>query len=210
MADAFAPFSIMTLIGLTGGIGMGKSTVMTYFKGLGYPAVDTDDLARDLVAPGGECLKEVISAFGSRVLASDGALDRGALARIVFSDRDQLRLLESILHPRIRMLWKSQAQQWKQDGYRFALVAIPLLYETASETMFDSVVAVGCSESTQIERLKARGWDEEEIRRRSRAQWTAVRKMDAADYVIWTEGRKESITEQWIKLLPMERVDGTR
>ena len=175
-------------IGVTGGPGMGKSTVARYFEEFGVPVVDTDQLARELVKPGQPAWEEIRRVFGSGVFLPDGSLDRAALARWVFRDVQARKNLEGILHPRIRTEWKQRLERYRSEGKKAAAVLIPLLFETGWERELDVVVCVGCTEETQRERLLKRGWSEEEIRLRNRAQWPVEQKMARADYVIWTEG----------------------
>src|SRR5262249_29213243 len=102
----------MTLLGLTGGVGMGKSTAATLLTQMAVPVIDTDSLARQLVEPGQPALAEIQAAFGANVIGPDGRLRRDQLAQRVFSNEPDRRELEDILHPRIRALWKKQAEQW--------------------------------------------------------------------------------------------------
>lgn len=183
---------------------MGKSTAMKSFMALGFPAVDTDDLARGVVSPGSEGLAAVVSAFGPRMLTPENHLDRRALAEVVFSDSAQLRLLESILHPRIRALWVAMVQQWRQEDHKFGMVVIPLLFEIGSKDSFDCTVCVACSEKSQTKRLLERGWSLDDVRKRCSAQWDPERKLGAADTVIWTEGDLRNIGEQWDRILRLE------
>ena len=178
----------MIVIGLTGGIGMGKSTVADFLVHRGARLVDTDVLARELVRPGSPALAAIRAAFGDEILTSEGGLDRGRLAARVFAAPEERRRLEAILHPRIRERWQAQVAAWRAAGERWAVVAIPLLFETGAEGSFDAVVCVACQEATQRERLRQRGWSEAEQARRQAAQWPVRRKLAAADYVIWTEG----------------------
>ena len=178
----------MKLLGLTGGVGMGKSTAAGFFSQLGAPVVDTDEIARDLVRPGQPALAEILGEFGGKILASDGALDRGALADKIFSDEAARKKLEAILHPRIRECWQSQVNQWRKEKCPLAVVVIPLLFETQAEASFDKIICAACSPPSQRERLRARGWSAEQIRRRIAAQLPVAQKMARAHFVLWTEG----------------------
>lgn len=179
----------MRLFGLTGGVGMGKSTAVAVFRDLGVPVADTDQIARDIVAPGTEGATAIRQAFGAGCFLPSGELDRKALASIVFESPERRAVLESILHPPIRARWKSLAAGWAEDPViAHGVVDIPLLYETGAEDEFDAVLCVACGEATQRARLKARGWNERDIERRVQAQWPVRMKMDRADHVIWTEG----------------------
>src|SRR4051794_20881406 len=119
----------MVLIGLTGGIGMGKSVVSEYLLRRGERGVDTDLLARQLVEPGQPALEEIRAVFGARVIGAGEVLDRRALGRVVFGDAPARSRLEEILHPKIRAAWRSSVEDWGNAGLARAVVVIPLLYE---------------------------------------------------------------------------------
>lgn len=192
----------MKVIGLTGGVGMGKSTAAQLFRERGVALVDTDDLAREVVQPGQPALDEVRQTFGNDILGPDGQLLREELARVIFADTEARKKLEAILHPRIADLWRARVEQWRNDGQPLAVVVIPLLYETGAEREFDAVVCVACTPATQRQRLRARGWTSEEIEQRIAAQMPAAEKMARADYVIWTEGGLEVHAEQLDRIMP--------
>ena len=181
----------MLLIGLTGGVGMGKSAVAEYLSRRGEQIIDTDALARDLVQPGAPALEEIKTAFGKTVIARDGSLNRAALAEIVFHDQEARTRLELILHPRIRAAWREWAAQRSTEGASRAVIVIPLLFETGAETELDTTVCVACSGVAQEERLRQRGWNETEITRRIAAQMPIRKKMDQAHRVIWNEATLE-------------------
>lgn len=186
----------MRILGITGGMGMGKSTVAAVLGRMGIPVVDTDQIARDVVSPGEPALAEIRTAFGPEVFGEDGGLDRAAMARMVFGEPEARRRLETILHPRIRERWMAWVKQGEQLGWKLAAVVIPLLYETGAGGCFDRVVCVACTDVTQRRRLLARGWSLEEIEGRRQAQWPVEQKMRESDYVIWTEGREELLETQ--------------
>jgi dephospho-CoA kinase len=177
----------MKVVGLTGGVGMGKSAAAQLIRSRGIPVIDTDELAREVVEPGQPALAEVRRIFGADVVGPDGSLRRDVLARRVFADPEVRRQLEAILHPRIRQLWRARVQFWAAEGRRLAVVVIPLLFETDAQHELDAVICVACSARTQHQRLLVRGWPPEHIEQRIRAQWPVEKKMAAADYVIWTE-----------------------
>ena len=192
----------MMLIGLTGGIGMGKSTSASLLERRGVPVIDTDHLARQIVEPGQPALGEIRAAFGGEVFGADGRLRRDELAKVVFNDDEKRRRLEGILHPRIRELWMAQAQAWRAENRAAGVVVIPLLFETDAAKEFDAVICVACSTASQRRRLQSRGWDVDQIERRIAAQWPAQRKMDSARYVVWTEGSLD------IHAAQLERIPG--
>jgi len=175
------------LLGLTGGIGMGKSTATAILGRLGVAVVDTDEIARELVKPGEPALVEIRDRFGGAVFREDGSLDRAALAEVVFKDVAARRDLEGILHPRIRESWGRRIGDWAKGGLRCGVVVIPLLFETAAESHFDAIMCVACTGATQRRRLRERGWTEEHLERRLAAQMPVETKMQRSQYVIWTE-----------------------
>ena len=178
----------MKICGLTGGVGMGKSTAAQFLREHGAQVVDTDQLARQLVEPGHSALKEIQTVFGKGMVASDGRLRRDELAQIVFTDPAARKKLEAILHPRIRERWLAQIETWRGENHALAVVVIPLLFETKAESCFDKIICVACSAATQRERLLARGWTPEQIQQRLAAQWPVEQKIARADFVIWTDG----------------------
>ena len=186
----------MILFGLTGGIGMGKSTAAQWLRQRGVPVVDTDQLAREIVEPGQPALAEVQAVFGKTIVGPDGQLRRDALARIVFADTGARQRLEGILHPRIRDLWRAQVETWRREGKPLAGVVIPLLFETRAETELDAVICVACTAATQRQRLQARGWTPEQIEQRIQAQWPIGKKMELAHYVVWTEAGPDVQAQQ--------------
>jgi dephospho-CoA kinase len=178
----------MKLYGLTGGIGMGKSTAGWLLAERGVSVVDTDAIAHQLAEPGQPALEEIAQRFGRDIIGADGRLRRDELARRVFGDATARKELEAILHPRIRSVWQATTDKWRAEAKAHGVVIIPLLFETAAAAAFDAVICIACSAASQTERLKARGWDERQIQQRIEAQWPATKKMELANYVVWTEG----------------------
>ncbi len=160
----------MRVFGITGGIGMGKSTVASLIEKRGVEVVDTDQLARKVVEPGQPALGKIEELFGAGVISADGALNRPELARRVFGSEVTRRQLEAILHPKIRELWKAKIEEWRQSGTQSGAVVIPLLYETKAEANFDFIVCVSCSKETQEKRLIDRKMTSDQIRPRNAAQ----------------------------------------
>ena len=180
---------------------MGKSTALQLLAEQGIATVDTDAIARQVVEPGEPALAEVVARFGQDVLTSEGRLNRGELARRVFSDPAERRALEGIMHPRIRERWLAQADAWRRQGRPTGVVVIPLLFETNAAGAFDAVLCVACLPKTQAERLKTRGWTEQQIEERIQAQWPTEKKMALAQFVIWTEGSVHAHAEQLRRVL---------
>jgi dephospho-CoA kinase len=188
-------------LGLTGGIGMGKSAVAGLLRQRGWPVADSDLIARQVVEPGQPALAEITARFGSDMLGPDRRLRRDRLAERVFAHEASRKELEAILHPRIRRIWRAQVERWRQEREHRAAVVVPLLFEVDAAREFDLVVCVACSAATQRERLRARGWDEEQILRRNQAQWPVEKKAALADFVLWSEGSLEVLAAQLDHLL---------
>lgn len=170
---------------------MGKSTVARYLESSGEKVIDTDEVARALVAPGQPALEEIRAEFGDDVLQADGTLDRHRLAQIVFEGSEQRTRLEAILHPRIRAEWLTAAAAWEASGAKHGVVVIPLLFETNAEKQFGLTICVACSSYSQQKRLRDRGWDDQQTENRIRAQRPISEKMDRSDRVIWNESTVE-------------------
>jgi len=177
----------MKVLGLTGGVGMGKSTCAALLRDRRVPVIDTDELARQVVEPGQPAIAEVQNVFGREMVDSNGRLRRDVLARCVFADSAARQKLEAILHPRIRKLWQAQVQSWRSENLPLGVVVIPLLFETKAETELDAVICLACSNTTQFARLQARGWTPEHINQRIQAQLPIEDKIEKANYLIWTE-----------------------
>ncbi len=169
-------------IGLTGGIGSGKSTVARRFAELGVPVIDADEVAREVVAPGEPGLAAVLSRFGPGVLAPDGQLDRRALRERVFSDPAARRDLESLLHPLIRARMQALAAA---AGGPYVVLAIPLLIEGGGRDRVDRVLVVDVDEAAQIERLMARdGGTRQQAEAILAAQASRAQRLAQADDVL--------------------------
>jgi dephospho-CoA kinase len=191
----------MKLIGITGGVGMGKSTAQSILQDRAIPVIDTDTLARVLVAPGQPALREIVETFGPEVILASGELDRNTMAQRVFADSEARCHLEAILHPRIRDRWMEEVDTWRGQGHSVGAVVIPLLFETEAGAAFTATVCVACSRENQKRRLLERGWDEQQIRQRIGAQWAVEKKVAAADYLVWTDGELSLHAAQWDRVL---------
>lgn len=185
----------MFTVGLTGGIGSGKSTVADCFAARGVPIVDTDVLARELTASEGPALEAIRAAFGDSVMPADGNLDRAALRRRVFADVDARRQLEAILHPLIRHRVERARERLTAP---YVLIVIPLLVETAGyRDMLDRILVVDCSEDLQIARVMARsGLDRDEVEAILAAQACRADRLAVADDVIDNSGAPEDLDAQ--------------
>lgn len=181
-------------IGLTGGIASGKSTVADLFADLGIAVIDTDVIAREVVAPGEAGLDEIRDAFGDAVLQPDGSLDRAAMRQVIFSDNAARDRLESILHPKIQGETLRQAEAASGD---YILIAVPLLVESALREQMDRILVVDCDESVQIERLLDRDTETvEQARRILAAQASREQRLAIADDVIENNSTLDALASQ--------------
>ena len=174
----------MAVVGLTGGIGSGKSTVVRLFGALGVHWVDADDVAREVVEPGTPGLERIAEHFGQEILLPDGGLDRAALRRIVFDAPEERAWLESVLHPVIR---EELMRQLHPDNYAlpYVLLVSPLLLETDQHELVDKVVVVDVPVDVQIQRTMARDTnDREQVERIIAAQMPREQRLQKADKVV--------------------------
>ena len=186
----------MLLVGLTGGIGSGKSTVARLLEKRGAVVFDADLLAREAVEPGTPGHAAVIERFGADVLAPGGELDREALASVVFADPSARRDLEEIVHPEVRRLFAEGSEAYR-DTDRVVVFSAPLLVETGMHTAFEILVVVSATVATQIERLmRQRGMSESSIRARIVAQAPLEDKAAVADFLVDNEGMLDELESQ--------------
>lgn len=186
------------MIVITGGIGCGKSAVLANFREMGAHCADADDIAHSLYEPGTVALDAIAKHFGKGLIQEDGRLDRPALAKVVFSCPEALQWLDNLLHPLIREEL-SRLEQAAAPQPFFA--AIPLWYEAGWAIPGTKVIAVWCTHEMQMERLRARGWDDGEISRRIASQLSMDEKRNRADYVIETTGTLDELRDKCRKLL---------
>jgi len=174
---------------LTGGIATGKSHVLDWFRERGVACLDSDSLVRGVTERGTEATSAIAARFGASLIKADGSLDRAALAAIVFADPSARRDLEAIVHPGVYRAITAGLRAFELiGGSRFAVVDVPLLYESGHEAEFDRVIVTACSIENQITRLLERGMTETEARQRIAAQWPTEKKVARADFVITTDG----------------------
>ena len=197
----------MLRVGLTGGIGAGKSAVSSRLAARGAVVIDSDVLAREVVARGTDGLAEVVAAFGSGVLTPDGELDRPALGKIVFGDESARRTLEAIIHPRVR----ARAAEIEAGAAADAIVVhdIPLLVETGQADRFDLVLVVDVPVEVQVQRLIAqRGMADEEAKRRIASQASRDDRLAVADVVVGNSGSladlDRRLDEVWATLVHLQ------
>lgn len=193
----------MLKIGLTGGIGAGKSTVAAFLDELGAFIIDADQLAREVVAPGTTGFADIVRRFGNDVVQADGSLDRAALARHIFADDGARRDLEKIIHPRVRARAKELAAA--QDEETIVVEDIPLLVETRAAPRFHLVIDVEAPDELRLERLQERGMAAEDARRRMASQASEVQRREACDVVIDNSGDLELVKAE-VRRLWAERI----
>lgn len=186
----------MFTVGLTGGIGSGKSTVADLFAAHGAAIVDSDVIAHALTAPGGDAIPAIAEAFGPGVIAPDGRLDRGVMRTLAFSDPTARARLEAILHPMIRE--RSQAQARAAADAPYVMFVIPLLVESRPEAgRFDRILVVDCDVAVQVARVRTRsGLSEDQVRAIMAAQASRAERRAAADDLIDNSGRPEALVPQ--------------
>ncbi len=190
----------MLKVGLTGGIGSGKSTVSHYFAELGVPIIDADVIAREVVEPGKSALREIAALFGDHLLDDEGKLRRSQLRKIIFADPNKRKQLEAILHPRIRQRMLELAEQCRHQ-HDYAIFSIPLLLESGWQALLDRVVIVDIEESRQLERTCQRdGTDEKAAREIINSQISRQDRLLAADDVIDNNGDLIQLKQQVVAL----------
>lgn len=184
----------MLRIGLTGGIGSGKTTVAEKFAECGAPVIDADRIAHELVKPGMPALKAIIKTFGDELLDNDGHLKRDQLSQLVFSADDQRKKLESILHPLILSEMENRIGSIQTP---YCILVIPLLIETDLTKWVDKILVVDVSKKTQIERIKKRDrLDQKDIQSILNTQCSREQRLQAADEIITNEGTFEDLSLQ--------------
>src|SRR5216684_7374767 len=187
----------MLRLGLTGGIASGKSAVAALLRELGFPVLDADALAHKLIEPGQAAYDEVAREFGLSIIGTDGRVDRAKLAAIVFADRAKLDRLNAIVHPRVEAALLRQFEEWSRDGARgAAFVEAALLVEAGYHKKLDGLVVTWCRPEQQLERLRARGFSEEEARRRIAAQLPVDEKLRYATEKIDCSGTLDATRRQ--------------
>jgi dephospho-CoA kinase len=186
------------LVGLTGGIATGKSTVSAMFRALGCAIIDADLLAREVVEPGEPALADIVREFGPGILRSDGRLDRQALGAVVFGDAARRRRLEAITHPRIRERFSRCLEELAAEGFDGVVIFdAAVLVESGNWKTMDRLVVVVTDDATQLARLQARdGIGREEARRRIGSQMPLSEKAKLAHYVIDNSGDRPATEDQ--------------
>ena len=189
-------------VGLTGGIGCGKSTALEFFRQAGATVVETDAVVRQLLATDTELIGAIRDAFGKEVIDAEGKVDRGRLAGKVFNNSEALARLEALVHPRVREHWTRQLR----ENHPVLIVEIPLLFEKDLQGNFSLTICVSSHPDVQVQRLKTRGMSESQIEQRKQRQLGLEEKMQRADIVLHNNGSPEHLREQVERV--MERLTG--
>lgn len=193
---------VTKVLGLTGGIATGKSTVTNIFKEFNFPVISADEVAREVVEPGTNGLAQIVETFGEQFLNSDGTLNRSKLGKLVFSDHDKLDKLNDLLQTVIHHEIGRQITKLKENHPALIVLEIPLLFEQHNEEMVDYVMVVSTSDHDQLKRLKQRnGLSNEEASQRINSQMPLKDKINLADIVIDNSGSVEETRKQVVEWL---------
>ncbi|WP_226604785.1 dephospho-CoA kinase [Bacillus cereus] len=177
------------VIGLTGGIASGKSTVSEMFRELSIPVIDADIIAREVVERGKPAYNKIVEVFGAEVIQQDGELDRPKLGSIVFYNEEKRLQLNKIVHPAVREEMNRQKEMYIKEGMQAIVLDIPLLFESKLTSLVDRILVVAVTPDTQLERLmKRNGFSEEEATARIQSQMPLAEKVKNADEVINNDG----------------------
>jgi len=187
----------MIIVGLTGSVGTGKSTVANLFKELGAYVVDWDELAREVTRPHSKAWKEIVEYFGKDFLNEDLTINRQKLAEVVFSDKEKVTKLNHIVHPEVLKEDERMNSEIKSlDHDALIIKDIPLLFELTCPVYVDKIVVVSASEQTQLRRLEEKGITREDARNRIKSQLSLEEKIKSADFVINNDGSLEETKRQ--------------
>lgn len=188
----------MTLvIGLTGSIASGKSTVSLMFDDFDIPVIDADKVSREVVMPGEKAYNQIVDHFGAEILREDGSINRKRLGDIVFNDKNELHILNGIVHPEVRKKMIAKRNEYEAKNEKAVVLDIPLLFESNLTSLVDTTIVVYVSEQVQLERLmKRENFSETEARNRMNLQMPLEKKRSLADHVIDNNGTKHDSYEQ--------------
>ncbi|WP_033542166.1 dephospho-CoA kinase [Planococcus sp. CAU13] len=190
------------IIGLTGSIASGKSTVSKMLEELGYPIIDADIVARQVVEPGSDTLKKIEALFGPDVIREDGSMNREQVGALIFSDPAKRKQLNDIIHPAIRAEMLRQRNEYLEAGHKTIVMDIPLLFESKLQHFVDKILVVSVTEENQLNRLMERnGLNEKDARARIASQLPMSVKEEGADAVIYNNGTVEGTARQLEKIL---------
>ena len=186
------------MLGLTGGIGCGKSTAARLFEEAGYARIDVDEVIKNEVLPSPEVVDAIRRRFGEQTIHSDGTVNRPEVAKIVFADREALRWLEELTHPRLRKILRARLAE---PSSRDTVVEVPLLFENHLENWFDFTLCVGTTLQLQLARLEGRGLPRALAEQRISKQLPLAKKLELADFVLLNDGSTEFLRAQIVHLV---------
>lgn len=193
------------ILGLTGGVGCGKSTAARFFESRGYRRLDSDATLRDEIMVQADVISAIRDRFGPETVGTDGSINRPRLADVVFNDREARLWLEALTHPRLFARWRQQLGENPSGRW---IVEVPLLFEKQLENWFDFIVCVTCSLPQQLSRLEQRGLSRALAAQRISSQLPLSRKIDLSDFVLLNDGSPEflqSQIDQLVDALPVTR-----
>lgn len=193
------------ILGLTGGMGCGKSTAARIFEQLGYARIDSDKIVREEVLLHPEIRNAVREKLGNGVITTDGLIDRAAVAKVVFYDNAMLQWLEDLVHPRLYEIWRTQLAT--NPGGRW-VIEVPLLFEKSLQNWFDFTVCVTSSSACQLARLTERGIPKALAEQRISKQLPLARKMELSDFVLSNDGSLDFLHDQIVRLIA--RLDASK
>lgn len=199
------------VIGLTGGIATGKSSVAGFFKDADIPVIETDVIAKNVLAPGTEAYQKTLELFGDDILIGPHEINRKALAKAIFEDEKKRKALNKIVHPEVKTIAVSQANVYKKEGHAMIIVDVPLLFEAGFDAMVDATMVVTLPKAVQTERLMARdGISKSYALKKINAQMPLKEKKKLADYAIDNQGSILDTKKQFLDILKQlkERVNG--
>ncbi|NLG82511.1 MAG: dephospho-CoA kinase [Bacilli bacterium] len=190
------------IIGLTGGIATGKSTISNLFKEKGIPVIDNDKIAHDLIKRGQPAYNEIITIFGCDILNEDGEINRKKLGEIVFNNEEKRLILNKIVHPLVKDVVKQEIRKYQQAGYNTIVIDVPLLFESGFDDLCDMTLVVYAHPLVQLERLVKRDrLSNEEAEKRIKAQMSLEEKVLRADYIINNSDTIDETIKQFNQLL---------
>lgn len=191
-------------VAVTGSAGSGKTAFCDRLKALGLPVINTDRLAREVVAPGSRGLAEIVQCLGPNILQADGSLNRSALRRTILADAKARRSLENIIHPKIMARVEAEVNRFAEGGRTISFVEVPLLFEAGWNTYFDVIVTVSADEELRIKRLMTRdNVPRQDARTLQQIQMPEQEKVQHSDYVIKNNGSREDLAaavDRFLKL----------
>jgi dephospho-CoA kinase len=191
------------VLGLTGGIGCGKSTAARFFEEVGFRRIDTDEIVRNRVLLQPEVVAAIAGHFGPHTVAADGRVDRPAVAKIVFSDDAALHWLEDLVHPRLHVILRASLTDASSVDH---VIEVPLLFEKHLENWFDFTVCVGTTSQLQLARLEERGLPQALAAQRISRQLPLAQKLELADYVLLNDGSPDFLRVQIVRLAAQLRI----